>query len=144
LKKKYNHLNLPPIADDKLKLLEDMVKFLAPNGIVDGDKKENVVIEKPIEEQLGHWSIIALLVLAMFTFPHESTSRYPRPPDKKKNQGPSGFEDYNETLGIVNELGRMAYFTMLVLDEIEPELESIASFYPVVEYTLKRRLPKTT
>lgn len=137
-------LNLPQVSEDNLKLLEDIVKLAAPNGIVNKDNEKNVVIQKPTTEQLGHWSVIALLILAMYTFPHESTTRYPSPSNKEETRSPSGYEDYNETLGIVNELGRMAYLTMLALDEIEPELESIASFYPVVEYKLKRHPPKST
>jgi hypothetical protein len=39
--------------------------------------------------------------------------------------------------GIVSELGRLGYLTMLALDELEPELEAIASFYPVIETKLK-------
>jgi hypothetical protein len=137
-------LNLPQLSEDNRKLLEDYVKMVAPKGIPKEDTGKNVTIEKPTEEQLGQWSLIALLILAMYTFPHESTTRYPRPGNSHGTRWPSGYEDYDENLGIVCELGRMAYLTLLVLDEIEPELESIASFYPVVEYKLKRRLPKTT
>jgi hypothetical protein len=136
-------LNLPQLSENKRKLLEDYVKMVAPNGIPKEITGKNVTIEKPTSDQLGQWSLIALLILAMYTFPHESTTRYPRSKNKNETQYPLGYEDYNENLGIVCNLGRMAYLTMLVLDEIEPELESIASFYPVVEYKLKRRLPKT-
>lgn len=72
-----------------------------------------------------------------FTFPHESTTRYPRYNIKKENARPFGYEDYNEGLGIVSQLGQMGYITMLVLDELEPQLETIAIFYPVVETKLK-------
>lgn len=126
-------LKIPQLSEDNFKLLEDIVRLLAPDGITNEGNGKNIIIERPTKEQLGQWSLIALLILAMYTFPHESTTRYPRPSAKKKTPEPLGYEDYNESLGIVSQLGQMGYLTMLAIDEIEPELEAIATFYPVVE-----------
>ena len=130
-------LNVPPLSEDNVDLMENIVKLLSPNGIVNDSEGKKIVIDRPTSEQLGHWALIMLLILAMYTFPHESTTRYPRPNYKKETPGPFGYEDYNGSLGIVSQLGRMGYFTMLVLDEIKPELEAIAMFYPVVESKMK-------
>jgi len=67
------------LSEDNSKVLETVVRLFAPNGIIDEDSEKNIVIERPTKEQLGQWSLIALLILAMYTFPHESTSRYPSP-----------------------------------------------------------------
>ncbi len=57
---------------------------------------------------------------------------------KKDTSKLNGYEDYNEKLGIVSQLGRMGYLTMLALDELEPELETVASFYPTIETKFKK------
>ncbi|MFC1972304.1 hypothetical protein ACFLVE_02725 [Chloroflexota bacterium] len=129
-------LNLPELLDSQASLLGNVVKLLAPDGITKETSEEKIVIERPTEEQLGQWSLLALLILAMYTFPHESTTRYPGYGIKNEAPGPHGYEDYNENLGIVSELGRLGYLTMLTLDELEPELEAIASFYPIIETKL--------
>ena len=131
-------LNIPRISENTIKLLEDIVGLLATDGIIDQGDEKNIVVERPIDEQLGQWALIALLVLAMYTFPHESTTRYPRPSGKKQVTGPLGYEDYDDSLGIVSQLARIGYLTMLTLDGIGPELETIAVFYPVVESKLKQ------
>ena len=130
-------LNLPQFSEDKLKYFEDIVASLAPDGIIDDDEEEKVVIERPTKDQLGQWALIALLILAMYTFPHESTTRYPGPSTKKATSKPNGYEDYNDSLGIVSQLGQMGYLTMLALNELEPELETIAGFYLTVESSSK-------
>jgi hypothetical protein len=126
-------LNIPQFSKDQLKYFEDVVTSLAPDGIIDDDKEEDVVIERPTKDQLGQWSLIALLILAMYTFPHESTTRYPGPTTKTATSKVNGCEDYNESLGIVSQLGRIGYLTMLALDALEPALETVAGFYPTVE-----------
>lgn len=126
-------LNIPQFSEDKLKYFEDIVTLLAPDGIIDDDKEKNVVIERPTKDQLGQWSLIALLILAVYTFPHESTTRYPGPSAKKATSKINGYEDYNESLGIVSQLGQMGYLTMLALYALEPALETIACFYPTIE-----------
>lgn len=129
-------LKIPQLSEDQLKSMSALVEVLAPNGFSDEDKTEkNIVIRRDTEQQLGQWSLISLLYLAAFTFPHESTSRYPGP-HKKKTLEPAGCEDYDENLGIVNRLGRMGYVTMLAMDELKPELETIAAFLPIVESRL--------
>lgn len=118
-------------------LLENVVKLWAPSGIIEESSEEKIVIERPTKEQLGQWSLIALFILAMYTFPHESTTRYPGDRTGKKTPAPLGYEDYNEKLGIVSQLGQIGYITTLALSELEPELEAIAAFYPVYEAKFK-------
>ena len=126
-------LAIPQLSKSTYELLENTVTRLAPDGITEEDSEEKIVIERPTKEFLGQWSLIALFILAMYTFPHESTTRYPGPSTKKATSKPNGYEDYNESLGIVSQLGRMGYVTMLALNELEPELETIACFYPTIE-----------
>jgi len=133
LKEAGKQLNIPQLSEEQLRYLEDIVKLLASDGIIDDDKEKRIVVERPTKDLLGQWSLIALLILAMYTFPHESTTRYPGPSAKKATSKVSGYEDYDESLGIVSQLGRMGYLTMLVLGTLEPELETIACFYPTVE-----------
>jgi len=126
-------LAIPQLSKSTYELLENTVTLLAPDGITEEDSEEKIVIERPTKEFLGQWSLIALLILAMYTFPHASTTRYPGPITKKATSKPNGYEDYNESLGIVSQLSRMGYVTMLALNELEPELETIACFYPTIE-----------
>lgn len=126
-------MNLPQLSDSQREAMLEMVKALTQNGISrDDETKKYVLKRRDFEEQnLGQWSLIALLFLAAFTFPHESTTRYPGP--CKKCLEPAGCEDYSEELGIVNRIGRMGYVTMLAIDGLKPELKAISSFFPLVE-----------
>lgn len=130
-------LNLSQLPEGTSELLENVVKLWAPGGITEEGCEEKIVIERPTKEQLGQWSLIALFILAMYTFPHESTTRYPSDRIGKKTSVTLGCEDYNENLGIVSQLGQMGYVAMLALDELEPELEAIAAFYPTYEAKFK-------
>ncbi len=125
-------VNTSQLTDNHFKLFEDIVRLWAPEGIID-DNNENIVLERHTKDQLGQWAMLALFVLAMYTFPHESSTRYPCPSLKKQNIGVNGYEDYDENLGIVRCLGKMGYITMLVMSDIENQLDTVASFYPVVE-----------
>jgi hypothetical protein len=126
-------LNIPQLSKKDLSLLEDVVSLFASGGIIRESSGDRIVIERPTEDQLGQWSLIALFALAMYTFPHESTTRYPGYGTKKEIPGPHGYEDYDYSLGIVSELGQLGYLGMLTLDELEQELKAIASFYPIIE-----------
>ena len=126
-------LNIPQLSKKDLSLLEDVVSLFAAGGITKESSGDKIVIERPTEEQLGQWSLIALLALAMYTFPHESTTRYPGYGIKKEKPGPHGYEDYDYNLGIVSELGQLGYLTTMALGELESGLKAIASFYPIVE-----------
>jgi hypothetical protein len=130
-------LNIPQLPKGIFELLENLVKLWAPSGITEEGSEGKIVIERPTKEMLGQWSLVALLILAMYTFPHESTARYPGDIIRKKTSAPSRYEDYNENLGIVSQLSLMGYVTMLALNELEPELEAIAAFYPVYEAKFK-------
>jgi hypothetical protein len=130
-------LNLSQLPEGTSELLENAVKLWTSGGITEEGSEEKIVIERPTKELLGQWSLVALLILAMYTFPHESTARYPGDRIGKEMPAPFGYEDYNEKLGIVSQLGQMGYVTMLALNELEPELEAIAAFYPVYEAKFK-------
>lgn len=131
-------MNLPQLSDSQQEAMLEMIKALSRNGIIhDDDTKKYVIERRDFEEQnLGQWSLIALLFLAAFTFPHEATTRYPGP--RNKSLEPAGCEDYNEELGIVNRIGRMGYVTKLAIDGLKPELAAISSFFPLIESGLIR------
>lgn len=85
-----------------------------------------------ITNYLGVWSLsTALLFLTYFTFAHESISRYPRKPGEanKVKTDKLGCEDYDDSLGVVNRIGRLGYVTGLTLNEMKEELETIALFF---------------
>jgi hypothetical protein len=120
-----SRMNLPQLSDSQQEAMLDMVKALAKNGISRDEDKKYVIKRRDFEEQnLGQWSLIALLYLAAFTFPHEATARYPGP--RKKSLEPAGCEDYSYNLGIVNRIGRMGYVATLAINELKPELEAIS------------------
>jgi hypothetical protein len=126
-------MNLPQLSDSQQEAMLELIKAFSRNGIIhDDDTKKYVIKRREFEEQnLGQWSLIALLFLAAFTFPHEATTRYPGP--RKKSLEPAGCEDYNEELGVVNRIGRIGYVAKLAINGLSPELEAISSFFPLVE-----------
>lgn len=73
----------------------------------------------------------ALLFLTYFTFAHESTSRYPLRRRGNMKTGKIGCDDYDESLGIVNRIGRIGYVTGLTLNDMKNEIDSIALFFAV-------------
>lgn len=91
-----------------------------------------------ISNYLGVWALsTALLFLTYFTFAHESTSRYPqRVKSDTAKTAKIGCDDYNDSLSIVNRLGRVGYATALTLNDMKRELEAIAFFFAVKPATL--------
>jgi hypothetical protein len=73
----------------------------------------------------------ALLFLTYFTFAHESTSRYPLKRRGNIKTGKIGCDDYDESLGIVNRIGRIGYVTGLTLNDMKNEIDTIALFFAV-------------
>lgn len=125
-------LNLPQLSEYQLKSLASFVETFEPDGLSHEDMTGKTIIRRDANEQLGQWSVIALVCLAALSFPHESTSRYPGP-DRKQTLQPAGCEDYDTELGIVGRLGRMGYVTSLAIDELKPQLKAIAAFFPVLD-----------
>ncbi len=127
-------LNIPQLSEQQTNALTSLINMMAPQGIsTENDPQQIPIQRRKIEnEQLGQWSLIALLFLAALTFPHESTARYPGPP-KKNNIQPACCEDYNKDLGIVNRLGRMGYVTRLAISNLKPQLNTISLAYPLIE-----------
>jgi hypothetical protein len=128
-------LNIPNLSEAQKKPLFAFHKILKDYGILesiklgaDGHKNTNkaIELERGTDEWLGQWSMLALILLAFITFPHESTSRYPVPKDRTNELG---CQDYDEKLGIVNRLGQLGYVVELAIDEIKPQLETIADFF---------------
>lgn len=127
-------LNLPELSQVQMKAMPKLLDMLA-HGRLEQEHVagERFAVTRDTTGQLGQWSLIALLFLTAFTFPHESTSRYPGPRRKKATYAPLGCEDYNQSRGLVNRFGRLGYVTMLVLNELKPELEAVSAFFPVLE-----------
>jgi HEPN domain-containing protein len=122
-------LKTSSLSEAQLKAILDLNKATSFSVIQSsgGIKRSNM-----INVQLGIWGLsIALVFLTYFTFAHEHTSRYPRELESKDKGGKVklGCEDYDNSLGIVNRLGRIAYVTSLTLNDIKKEPESIALFF---------------
>jgi hypothetical protein len=96
---------------------------------------------KPMEElkrrdiitnYLGTWALSsALFFLTYLTFAHESTSRYPLKHRGNMKTGKIGCDDYDESLGIVNRIGKIGYVTNLTLNDMRNEIDTIALFFAV-------------
>lgn len=94
---------------------------------------------KMITNCLGAWAFsTALLFLTYFTFAHESTSRYPqeRKRSTKAEMAKIGCDDYNDSLSIVNRIGRIGYVTALTLNDMRQELKAIAFLFVAKPVTL--------
>lgn len=128
-----NKMNLPNLSESQQKSMLEFMKTLSPNGIIADENTNKYEIKRREHEDqtLGQWSMIALLMLAAFTFPHESTTRYPRP--LRMSALPAGCEDYTLELGIVKSLGLMGYVTALALNDLNKELPAISSFFTMME-----------
>jgi len=131
-------LNIPDLPEDKRKPLlafYDVLKSVEPSLVGEQSTDQNIELGRDTEQWLGLWAMVALLLLAAITFPHESTSRYPVLKARKKELG---CEDYDEKLGIVSRLGQLGYVAELAIDEIKPQLETVAIFYSVVAERLSK------
>lgn len=106
-------------------------------GITPSKEQETekiITVSRNTDSYLGILSLIILLNLAALTYPHESTSRYPKMPAYLVGQEQViglGCEDYNYSLGIVNRLGWLGYATGVMLAELKPQLANIADFFEI-------------
>ena len=128
-------LKVRPPSELQLRVPIEFVKFLSSFGT---QATADLRRTEMTANYLGVWAFsTALLFLTYFTFAHESTSRYPqkRRKSEKAKTGKIGCDDYDNSLGIVNRLGRIGYATGLTLNDMRQELEAIAFFFatkPVV------------
>ncbi len=122
-------LKVRPPSEAQLQALIEFVRLLSSFNM-----RETVELKRSetTANCLGVWALsTALLFLTYFTFAHESTSRYPQRV-KKSNTAKTakiGCDDYNDSLSIVNRLGRVGYATVLTLNDMKQELEAIAFFF---------------
>lgn len=127
----------PPLTDDELTKISLIPKLAESLGIrIKGEDEPDstITLSRNTKEYLGMWSIVALLILAAYTFPHESSSRYPSLRTKNKqatNIKELGCEDYTGELGIVKHIGYFGYMTGLVLDDMKSMLGPIRSFFAI-------------
>jgi hypothetical protein len=85
-----------------------------------------------IANYLGVWAFSnALLFLSYLTFAHEDTTRYPLEQKGNIQAGKIGCDDYDNTLGVVNRIGRVGYVTSLTLNDMRNEIDNIALFFAV-------------
>lgn len=81
---------------------------------------------------LSVWALAELLVLASFTYSHESWTRYPRYvfiKDKQPRRFDFDCNSYTEELGIVSCLREVGELTRTTLLDIEQLLETIANVF---------------
>jgi hypothetical protein len=122
-------LNIPELTEEQRKALitfHGVLSSIQPGVTGDQSTEKTIELGRDTDEWLGQWAMIALILLAAITFPHESTSRYPVPKGRTRELG---CGDYDEKLGIVNRLGQLGYVVELAIDEIEPQLETVAIFF---------------
>ncbi len=88
-----------------------------------------------ITDYLGVWAFSnALLFLTYFTFAHESTARYPLKGRGDIKKGKIGCDDYDNSLGIVNRIGKIGYVASLTLNDMKNEIGSLALFFAMGQY----------
>ena len=114
--------------------LEAVLEFIQEMGKLGFTPRNDVSRKEMIIDYLGVWAFsIALLFLTFFTFAHESTSRYPLRQKGNVEKGKIGCDDYNQSLGIVNRIGKIGYVTSLTLYDIRKELKQVALFFAIEE-----------
>lgn len=123
------NLRLP--SEEQLKVPIELVKRMTSAGFKPVNEIQRT---ETIMNYLGVWAFSnALLFLTYFTFGHESTSRYPLKKRGDIEKGIIGCDDYNESLAIVNRIGRLGYVTSLTLNDMKSEIEAISVFFAAVE-----------
>ena len=116
-------------SEEQLKAPIEFVKHMISSGFepVDELKRRDTIMN-----YLGVWAFSnALLFLTYFTHAHESTSRYPLKQRGNIKKGKIGCDDYDESLGIVNRIGKIGYVTSLTLNDMKDEIDSLALFFAV-------------
>ena len=126
---------IPLIAFVAFGLATSMAEKFSNLGYQLGIKEKEstfVVVDRSTRTWLAVWALVALIVLAYLTTPHESSSRYPRLPQVVKGVAvPNDLDcdDYDQTLSIVEHLGYAGYVTGLVLGDIDEILDGVSLFF---------------
>ena len=111
----------------------------------DRESEKTIIVRRNTENYMSIIAIIALLNLVALTYPHASSSRYPKVPTslniQEKGTG-LGYQDYDHSLGIVNRLGRLGQITGLMLGKITPQLKEIAMFFEIEQSSSVRADPQ--
>ena len=124
-------LNLPKTEVSSM-AIQELLRFVKEQGIkVTKEPGQKIVIDRDEKSYASITAMIALLHLVALTFPHESSSRYPKelPRIAEKVRNGLGCEDYVYSLGIVSRLGRLGRITNAMLNDIAPQLDTIASYF---------------
>jgi hypothetical protein len=122
-------LKIQTPSEEQMKVPLEFAKIMANLGFspVDGLNRWQMT-----ENYLGAWAFShALLWLSYLTFGHEESARYPLRQKGDIQAGKTGCDDYDDSLGIVNRIGRIGYVTSLTLNDMKTEIHSLASFFAV-------------
>lgn len=128
------NLGQPPLTDEQLALATSMADKFTELGHqlgIKGETSKFITVDRSTKTWLSVWALVALMILAYLTTPHESSSRYPRLPQVVKGSMPKDLDcdDYDQTLGIVKHLGYAGYVTELVLGDIDEILDGVSLFF---------------
>jgi len=123
------NLKVESPSEEQLKVPLAFVKRMANLGFSPVDELKRW---ETTEDHLGAWAFShALLWLSYLTFGHEETARYPLRQKGNIQAGKVGCDDYDDTLSIVNRIGRVGYVASLTLNDMKTEIDSLASFFAV-------------
>lgn len=123
------NLGIRSLSEEQMKAAIEFVQHMTSSGFEPEDKLKRREI---ITNYLGVWALSsALFFLTYLTFAHESTSRYPLKYKGNIKTGRIGCDDYDESLGIVNRIGKIGYVTNLTLNDMRNEIDTIALFFAV-------------
>jgi hypothetical protein len=120
-------LGVRSLSEERIKAAIEFVQRMtssSPETMYKLQRRDTII------NYLGVWALsTALLFLSYLTFAHESTSRYPLKHRGDIVTGRIGCDDYDESLGIVNRIGKAGYVTSLMLNDLRNEIDSIALFF---------------
>ncbi len=124
---------LPPTAS-QLAIASNVTELFARLFQIPNDEKptEPITVNRHTETWLSIWSLMSLIIVAALTFPHESSSRYPRLPqvmERDTSTEELDCDDYDQELGIVKHIGHLGYVTQLILNDMDKMLDDVALFF---------------
>lgn len=132
-----NTLKVKSPSEEQLKVPIEFIKYMTSSGFEPVDELNRT---DTIMNYLGVWAFSnALYCLTYFTFAHESTSRYPLKQKGDIEKGDIGCDDYNESLAIVNRIGKLGYVTSLTLNDMKDEIDTLAFFFAAGQDRKKTR-----
>ena len=123
------NLKVRPLSEEQLKVPLEFIKRMSDLGFSPTDELKR---RDTITNQLGVWAFSnALLFLSYLTFAHEDTTRYPLKRKGNIQAGRIGCDDYDNSIGIVNRIGRIGYAASLTLNDMRKEIDNLALFFAV-------------